>query len=675
VAKTLKDVKQKLSLSKLEGETELLSEDMDLSQLAFRSRLPAFRFEEAVVSGEVSRTIEGASTVTIVVNDKDGIIKRSGRIADGVDIKIDGLWFTLVQARKQGVDLTLTFESREVNVLRTYNKKRASNWGQLTRTRFAQILVNEVREFKIPFVCPELRKTPFDKKKAKEHKAADRDPGFVNWNTAIARARANGKPITIKGKPPVSEQINNAEEVLDAGAARLVRRKILVCAIMTCIQEATLYNHPFGDRDSVGLFQQRTSWGPLKDRMNPTKAANKFYDKAIAVDRAQPKLDYSELCQAVQVSAFPRAYAQWRVEAERIVTAYGIAGGDASTPADTANANLMGQWEMDADADKTQFSRGRPKSLPGGKKGWEKEDSWTCLQRLADEVNWRCFEVSGKVYFISEPRLFKSSPRMVISENSEGVDWIDGEVDLMKNNAQIEVTARLSRWQAPPGAVIEVFDSGVLNGRWLITEIRRSFFDPLATITAKKPRPKLPEPKREDIGGLWDNRYEQPDKYVPSPGYDPTPPGQRPTGNALRNAVLNHKNISFTRASQRTDISMGQVNTKLLQFMLEFMEAGFPIKVTSMRSDHSKRTTRGGISAHTVGKAVDMGNYTKGNVAATTNAMNWIITHQVQLGWYQLIGPVDHLCRPVGWYDSGVLAEHDDHIHVGFRMTDAEKAG
>jgi len=664
MGKSINKARNKLALSKLDSQRELISEDLDISQLAFITRkLPTMRFDESVTNGEVVRTIEGASIVVMTVNDHYGLIKRSGRLAQAVDIKIDGLWFRLVKVRKQGEDIQLTFENREIAVLRTYNERRVIGYGKMRRARFIQILVQEVKEFRIPFECPDLKKPK--QVKDKPEKAKERAPGFGFGDYQEPKYDAPGKfGLTIKGQQASRNQLDNLEQMLDVGLGMLLKRKLLVCAVMTVIQESSANNLPFGHSSSVGMFQEIDIWGSVAERMNIPRASKRFFDKAVAYDRVNPSAEYWEVCQAAQRSAFPKAYAAHRKEAERIVTAFGVAGGDLGTSSDVAAAN----WQVpidESDIDKYQFTRGRSKILPGGRRGWEKEDSWECILRLAAEVNWRAFEVSGTVYFTTDTHLFKSAPRMRISENSDGVDWIDFDYDIGKKNAVITVTARLNRWAAPPGTIIEIFDSGPANGRWLITEIRRSLFDPKATITCKKPRPRLPEPKKEDITGLWDNQADS-KEYVPSPGFSVDAPGKQPTGKTLRDAVLNSAQITFTRTSQKNDIVMGLVNDQLLQFLLAFTEAGFPATITSLRSDHSKYTSGGRVSAHSTGNAVDIGNYTDRTQARTRQAMNWIRSNQVVLGLSQLIGPIDELVVPVGHYDSSTLEGHDDHLHVGW---------
>lgn len=67
-----------------------------------------------------------------------------------------------------------------------------------------------------------------------------------------------------------------------------------------------------GDRDSLGVFQQRPSqgWGTPEECMDPVHAANAFLDQAIVNDRRNPSYTAGQLAQSVQRSAFPDRYDQ-----------------------------------------------------------------------------------------------------------------------------------------------------------------------------------------------------------------------------------------------------------------------------------------------------------------------------------------------------------------------------
>lgn len=136
----------------------------------------------------------------------------------------------------------------------------------------------------------------------------------------------------------------------------------------------------------------------------------------------------------------------------------------------------------------------------------------------------------------------------------------------------------------------------------------------------------------------------------------------------LQKRVLSNDKITFTRASQKSDISGGLIVDDVLRFMLAFTDAGFNIVVSALRSDHSTNTTEGRVSAHSVGKAVDMMNYNTSTIGAAREAMKWIGDNQKALGFSQLIGPDPKLVIPYGIYDKPTLDQHKSHIHVGYAL-------
>ena len=86
-------------------------------------------------------------------------------------------------------------------------------------------------------------------------------------------------------------------------------------AIATALQESKLRNLTYGDRDSVGLFQQRPSqgWGTEKQILDPVYATNKFYDALVKIDGYE-QMRITEIAQEVQRSAYPEAYADHEQE-------------------------------------------------------------------------------------------------------------------------------------------------------------------------------------------------------------------------------------------------------------------------------------------------------------------------------------------------------------------------
>ena len=93
-------------------------------------------------------------------------------------------------------------------------------------------------------------------------------------------------------------------------------------AIATAFQESKIHNIDFGDRDSVGLFQQRTSqgWGTVEQINDPYYSIGKFYDALVKV-KGYESMKITEAAQRVQRSAFPGAYAQHEDYARALASA------------------------------------------------------------------------------------------------------------------------------------------------------------------------------------------------------------------------------------------------------------------------------------------------------------------------------------------------------------------
>jgi hypothetical protein len=82
-------------------------------------------------------------------------------------------------------------------------------------------------------------------------------------------------------------------------------------AIATAFQESKIHNIDYGDRDSIGLFQQRPSqgWGTVEQISDPHYSIGRFYDALVKVD-GYASMEITKAAQKVQRSAYPGAYAQ-----------------------------------------------------------------------------------------------------------------------------------------------------------------------------------------------------------------------------------------------------------------------------------------------------------------------------------------------------------------------------
>jgi LysM repeat protein len=140
------------------------------------------------------------------------------------------------------------------------------------------------------------------------------------------------RPVVVATVASVSvaltdEMRQNAQLIVDVGRALGVPDQGIVIALAAAAQESGLKNVPHGDRDSLGLFQQRPSqgWGTVEEVLDPVRAATAFYGGAAnpnsgitlgLLDIAGwETMTVTQAAQAVQQSAHPDHYAKWEVSA------------------------------------------------------------------------------------------------------------------------------------------------------------------------------------------------------------------------------------------------------------------------------------------------------------------------------------------------------------------------
>ncbi|HVN13845.1 MAG TPA: hypothetical protein VMT69_17270 [Kineosporiaceae bacterium] len=126
------------------------------------------------------------------------------------------------------------------------------------------------------------------------------------------------------------EQAGNAAIIAAVAVRRSLPGRAATIGIAAALQESKLVNLPGGDRDSIGLFQQRPSqgWGTPQQIRDPVYATNAFYDVLVKVEGYQ-NLAITAAAQTVQRSAFPSAYADREPEARILastLTGYSPAG-------------------------------------------------------------------------------------------------------------------------------------------------------------------------------------------------------------------------------------------------------------------------------------------------------------------------------------------------------------
>ncbi|MFJ2113321.1 hypothetical protein ACIOEX_15780 [Streptomyces sp. NPDC087850] len=118
------------------------------------------------------------------------------------------------------------------------------------------------------------------------------------------------------------EQAENAATISAVGTTRGLPERAVTIALATALQESALRNLDYGDRDSLGLFQQRPSkgWGSAAQIQDPVYSAGEFYDHLVKVP-GYSRLPLTEAAQRVQRSGFPQAYAKHEPDATLLAAA------------------------------------------------------------------------------------------------------------------------------------------------------------------------------------------------------------------------------------------------------------------------------------------------------------------------------------------------------------------
>ena len=136
-----------------------------------------------------------------------------------------------------------------------------------------------------------------------------------------------GEPMTGSITPLNDERRGNAQIIVNVGRELGVSDYGIVIALATAMQESSLRNINWGDRDSVGLYQQRPSsgWGSVEQIMDQAYASRLFFGGPSNPNRGKTRglLDISGwqsmaltvAAQRVQISAHPDAYAKWEPSA------------------------------------------------------------------------------------------------------------------------------------------------------------------------------------------------------------------------------------------------------------------------------------------------------------------------------------------------------------------------
>jgi peptidoglycan DL-endopeptidase CwlO len=145
--------------------------------------------------------------------------------------------------------------------------------------------------------------------------------GFAGPGMCDAGLRSSSRSGTGDTAATLSaEQRQNAATIIQVAQQKGAPPRAWLVALATAKQESDLRNINYGDRDSLGLFQQRPSqgWGSPAQVTDPVYSTTTFLDRLLKVPNWD-RLPVTVAAQTVQRSAFPEAYAKWEALATDLV--------------------------------------------------------------------------------------------------------------------------------------------------------------------------------------------------------------------------------------------------------------------------------------------------------------------------------------------------------------------
>lgn len=393
----------------------------------------------------LSRDMEASSSLSVPIFDPGLTVLERTLLSQKFDVHVDGLRFRYIGASKSGPTVTLNFEDEVVARLRESTGPKSAYRAKQTRANFICHLVEELKP-EVPIYCPQRhekqpveKKIPQDKRQSKNAAKEAKELG--------AKGIGDTKGLKVKGQPATPEQQEHAEMALRiAGGLRAPFR--VQVALMAALIVETLIG-TYGPGMSNILEAEGTGVGAEKANAETqiknflTGSGGYGRGGAIGYYKENPDATFYEIAQALQGSGAGNStngagnYGQVGDEARQFVEAMG--GG--------TEAELTSGSETVVEPYTFKVGRG--------------ETYWAAIQRLAKEVNWRAFVVSGRFFFISEVELSRGQVQLAIQREkgrrtpkTQGIIDVDFDYNVNKVTAEATVTAMAEHWNVRPGGVV-----------------------------------------------------------------------------------------------------------------------------------------------------------------------------------------------------------------------------
>ena len=137
---------------------------------------------------------------------------------------------------------------------------------------------------------------------------------------------AVGGPVPSVPGFNLPEQLQNIAIIRDVGVSRHRSVRDIQIALMVAKQESNIRNLKWGDRDSLGIFQQRPSqgWGTPDQILDPVYATNKFYEalEKVANRDTMPLIEVAIAVQRPNRASYEKTFYLWEVPVLQILAGF-----------------------------------------------------------------------------------------------------------------------------------------------------------------------------------------------------------------------------------------------------------------------------------------------------------------------------------------------------------------
>jgi cell wall-associated NlpC family hydrolase len=442
----------------------------DLNDIRIEGEKLRAQLGNAVISATMVRSMHGASTLELVVSDPNRVLVERGLLAERHRLTIDGLHWRYVKCSQESIisPLTLTYEPEVVALLKAIKGPHKALRALVTRAEFCKRLALMANP-KPRFICPELHKIQ-PVKKASESKAAANEALDERRGGIDTKAK-----LTVKGVAATTAQIQAGERALRTAESDNAPKLAKIAMMLALIVESVLGTAASNWYEAEPFIAPHTNHSDLEAMTHLFLTGYAASEPgAIGEAKAHPDWHAYQITQAVQKSGAGAAsdgagnYGPWTDEATKWVEEFG----GASSTADVVT------------------------TTPYAFKQKNDESNWACMNAKAAEVNWRCFESAGWIYFMAEPTLLRQKLRMRLDPDDRSVSDLTFDYDVGKVTQKVTASVWAHEWEAPPGTAVNVANCGPANGVYLVQKITAPIVEgsSLVSVELQRPTKPLPEP-------------------------------------------------------------------------------------------------------------------------------------------------------------------------------------